>query len=188
MGRPLLFLDTERRLLERIAAGDDRALGSLYESNWKVIHSYVVRNRGTTDDARDMLQEALVVLWERVRGGRYEQTARIGTFLYATVRNMWLRRLARSARETTEAAPGDPPADDPSPLEELMESEAAMLVRNALERLGDPCRKLLVLFYWEELPMERIAAELGFANAATAKARKYQCRKALEVLLRSDMQ
>lgn len=188
MAAPVFFLDSERRLLERIAAGDDRALLSLYNANWKVIVSYVVRNSGTTDDAKDLLQEALVILWERVRSGRFEQSARVGTFMYATVRNMWLRRLARRRREAG-GTPAETQAvsDTPSPLEELMESEEASLVRDALDKLGDPCRRLLLLYYWEELPMEQIAAAMGFANADTAKSKKYQCKKSLEQILRSVM-
>jgi RNA polymerase sigma factor (sigma-70 family) len=187
MAAPLFFLDTERRLLERIAAGDDRALLSLYNANWKVIVSYVVRNSGTTDDAKDLLQEALVILWERVRSGRFEQSARLGTFLYATVRNLWLRRLARRRREAPEDTSDERPSGLLSPLDELVKSEEAGIVRDALERLGDPCRRLLMLYYWEELPMEKIAIAMGFANADTAKSKKYQCKKSLEQILRSVM-
>jgi len=57
-------------------------------------------------------------------------------------------------------------------------------VRDALDRLGEPCRTLLILFYWEEASMEEIASRLGFANAETAKSKKYQCKKALEQILR----
>jgi DNA-directed RNA polymerase specialized sigma24 family protein len=36
------------------------------------VTAFVLRNSGTQDDAEDMLQEALVILWERVRSGRFE--------------------------------------------------------------------------------------------------------------------
>ena len=184
----ILPLDREARLLERIGAGDQGALAELYRENRRPIRSFILRNSGSEDDAEDLLQEALVVVWERVRSGRFEQSARVGTFMYATVRNMWLRRLARRRREAG-GTPAETEAvsDTPSPLEALMESEAASLVRDALDRLGDPCRRLLLLYYWEELPMERIAAAMGFANADTAKSKKYQCKKSLEQILRSVM-
>lgn len=174
-------MDREARLLERIGRGDREALASLHRANWKVVYSYVLRNNGNADDADDLLQEALIVLWERVRGGRFEQRARIGTFLFATVRNLWLRRLARSRRESATPDPPEPPAPaDETPLELLIHGEETRAVAGALERLGEPCRTLLLLFYWEERSMEQIAVELGYANAATAKAKKYQCKKALE--------
>jgi DNA-directed RNA polymerase specialized sigma24 family protein len=56
-------------------------------------------------------------------------------------------------------------------------------VKLALTKLGEPCKTLLILFYWEEASMEQIASRLGFANAETAKSKKYQCKKALQLLL-----
>jgi DNA-directed RNA polymerase specialized sigma24 family protein len=66
----------------------------------------------------------------------------------------------------------------------MVETEEAAIIVRALHHLGEPCRKLLVLFYWEEYSMDEIASQLGFANAETAKSKKYQCKKALEILLR----
>jgi RNA polymerase sigma factor (sigma-70 family) len=130
-----------------------------------------------------MLQEALVILWERVRASRFTVSARLQTFVVATVKNLWYRRLARARRET----PLDPEYETPepcSPLDELVESEEGAILAAALGRIGDPCKTLLMLFYWEELTMEDIARKMGFANADTAKAKKYQCKKALEQAVR----
>jgi DNA-directed RNA polymerase specialized sigma24 family protein len=44
-----------------------------------------------------------------------------------------------------------------------------------------------LLYYWEEESMESIAALMGMANADTVKSRKYQCKKALEALIRKRL-
>jgi RNA polymerase sigma factor (sigma-70 family) len=133
-----------------------------------------------------MLQEALVILWERVRDGRFQYTARLSTFVVGTVKNLWLRRLARGRREFPSDGAVDTAADpDDSPLDALIERERTGAVRNALHRIGEPCRTILLLFYWEQASMEEIASRLGFANAETAKARKYQCKKSLQQILRT---
>jgi RNA polymerase sigma factor (sigma-70 family) len=183
-----LVLNDEVNLLERIRKGDEGALAELYRTHRSRIFSLVTRNSGDSDDADDMLQEALVVLWERVRSGRFALSAQVGTFLYATARNKWLRVLAGRKREVP-AVKGEHelPSEDPDPLSLLVETQEALIVKQALERLGEPCRQLLVLFYWEERPMEEIAARLGFANADTAKSKKYQCKRALEKLLRGAL-
>lgn len=186
MAASLLFLNTDAKILDLIRKGDDEGLVMLYNANRKPIRAYILRNNGTEDDAEDMLQEALIVLWERVRSGRFTYQARLGTFIYATVKNMWRRRLARSRRES----PADIEADtgrieDASALDIMIEHEEARHVHEALEKLGEPCRTLLILFYWEERSMEEIAEALHFANADTAKSKKYQCKKALQKLLKS---
>jgi RNA polymerase sigma factor (sigma-70 family) len=184
----LQFLDQDSRLLEEIRRGDEHALVTLYKQSCKSVTALITRNSGTARDAEEVLQEALVILWERVRQQRYRQTARLETFLYATARNLWLRRLARARREIPrEIDPEESVSEDPSPLEQLIESEETAMVGKALGKLGEPCRTLLVLFYWEEATMEEIAARLGFANAETAKSKKYQCKKALQQLLKRSL-
>lgn len=183
----LLFLNDDARILDQIRQGKEEAMVRLYETNERQVTSFVTRNNGSQDDAEDMLQEALVILWERVRTGRYEHTARISTFVFATVKNMWLRRIARSKREVASDMQNDPtPSNEKSVLDDMIETEEAAAVSIALNTLGDPCRQLLLLYYWEELSMDDIAVQMGFANADTVKSKKYQCKKALEKLLRGS--
>ena len=186
MKSSLFFLTSEAKILDLIRKGDEEALVMLHESNRRPVLDYVSRNHGTEDDAGDVLQEALVILWERVRSGRFEQKAKLSTFIYATARNLWFQRLRRLGRETPRDLDPDDHADASiSVLESLIESEEAEIVKRALMKIGEQCRKMLLLFYWEELSMEEIADHLGFANADTAKAKKYQCKKELERVLKS---
>jgi DNA-directed RNA polymerase specialized sigma24 family protein len=156
MARSDLFLTEDARLLDGIRRGDEETLVLLYRLCDGPVRRYVAANNGTQDDADDMLQEALVILWERVREGRFEYTARLSTFVVGTVRNLWLRRLARARRESPFRGTIDMAADPgDSPLDAMIDSET----------------------------MEEIASRLGFANAETAKARKYQCKKSLQQIL-----
>ncbi len=184
MSPKLFFLNDDARILDMIRRGDEHALVLLYESNRKMIAAFVARNNGTHDDYEDMLQEALIVLWERVRAGKFEYSAKLSTFLFATVRNIWLRRLARMKREVPTDLQADDSADPgASVLDTIIEEEETAAVRDAMRRIGEQCRMLLTLFYWDECPMEEIAKRMGFANADTVKSKKYQCKKALEKIL-----
>jgi RNA polymerase sigma factor (sigma-70 family) len=187
MAASLFFLSQDAKILDTIRSGSDEGLVMLYEANRKPIRAFVMRNNGNADDAEDMLQEALIVLWERVRTNRFEYKAQLSTFIYATVKNMWRRRLARMRRET----PADIEEDtgrieDASALDIMVESEEAKLVHEALDKLGEPCKTLLLLYYWEEKTMNEIAEHLKFANADTAKSKKYQCKKELQKLLKDS--
>ncbi len=188
MAASLFFLNSDAKILDLLRAGDEKGLVMLYEANRKAIRVFITRNNGSTDDAEDLLQEAVIILWERVRANRFEYTARLSTFIYATVKNLWFRRLARMRRESSaDLELRTVSTDDASSLEIMIESEEALIVHEALRALGDPCKTLLILFYWQEKTMEEIATALNFANAETAKAKKYQCKKALQKLLKDKM-
>lgn len=185
MNSRLFFLNDDARILDMIRKGDEEALVILHNSNKRMISAFIARNNGNHDDSEDMLQEALVVLWERIRSGRFEYSSKLSTFLFATVKNIWLRRLARARKEIpTDLGQDDHQDPAVSVLDMMIEEEDARAVRNALDRIGEQCRRLLLLFYWEECPMEEIAQKMGFANAETAKSKKYQCKKSLEKILK----
>jgi len=149
--------------------------------------SFIKRNSGTEADAEEVLQEAVVILWEKVRGGSFEAHSKLSTFLMGVIKNLWARRLARRKRETPLAEEFDPPAGDESVLDGLIREEQIEMMRVAMLRITELCRNILLMFYWEEKSMEEIASSLGLANAETAKSKKYQCRKSLETHLRSIM-
>ena len=177
----LFFLTSDAMILDLIRKGDEEALVRLYESNRKPIAAYITRNNGTTEDARDVLQESLVILWERIRTGKFEYKAQLSTFIYATAKNLWSQRLRQKKHlSSVEIDPEAHEDQSPSVLDTLIATEQVEMIREALGAIGEQCRKLLLLFYWEEQSMEEIAVQLGFANADTVKAKKYQCKKALE--------
>ncbi|OGU32809.1 MAG: hypothetical protein A2X67_11770 [Ignavibacteria bacterium GWA2_55_11] len=172
--------------LRLIQKGDREGLVRLYRENRRPVVSYVTKNSGTLDDAEDVLQEAVVVLWERIRENTFELQSQLSTFVYATSRNIWLRRLAQARKEQSgDIDPDSIAADNADPEEEVDGRTSA--IRAALNKLGEPCRTLLMLFYWERLSMEEIAANMGFANADTAKAKKYQCKEQLRRLAAKEI-
>ncbi|MDE3058778.1 MAG: sigma-70 family RNA polymerase sigma factor [Bacteroidota bacterium] len=183
----LSFLNTDSKIIDLIRRGDEEALVQLYQANRRSVTSFIVRNKGTEEDAKDMLQDSVIILWERIRSGRFEYRAKLSTFILGTVKNLWLRRLARQRREMpSEIDPETTSSDRTSALDDLIESEKAEQISRALKKIGQPCRQILVLFYWEELSMNEIAAKLGFANAETVKSKKYQCKKLLEQMLEKN--
>jgi RNA polymerase sigma factor (sigma-70 family) len=188
MQTPLFFLNEDSKLLDALRNGDDSVLEELFHKNRRSIASLVIRNHGTEDDAEDVLQESLIVLWERIRKGTFEYQAKLSTFIYATAKNIWFRKLAQQRREfpsTSETF--EIPSGDSTPIEEMEENERIFAVEQAMEEIGNPCRDILLLYYWEEQTMEEIAVKLGFANADTVKSKKYQCKKALEKLVKKAL-
>ena len=63
MGRGIFFLD--RDLIERIRANDREVLADLFIRYRKLVFGYVLRHGGDEHDAEDMLQEAIIVLWQK---------------------------------------------------------------------------------------------------------------------------
>ena len=59
--------DQEKALLEGLAANDKNAIETIYRENYTMIQSFIVKNNGYPDDARDIFQEAMIVLFEKAK-------------------------------------------------------------------------------------------------------------------------
>lgn len=172
---------TEQEILSRLQSGDQEALVELYRSNFAMVKSHVLKNNGVVEDAEDLLQEALVVLWQNVRKPDFELTVRISTYIMAVCKNLWLKQLSKTGRMM-----GEELIQPQMHSENPVEGRAMDLrkIHEALDQLGDTCRNLLIMFYFDGYDMDAIARQMNFNNSDTAKAKKYQCFKKLEEIVK----
>ncbi|TNE81807.1 MAG: sigma-70 family RNA polymerase sigma factor [Bacteroidetes bacterium] len=176
---------TDDELVLEIKRGNKQALLQLYRDNFSAVRNHILKNNGKEEDAEDILQDAVVVVWQKVSHPEFELTSKLSTFLFAVAKNLWLKALNKNKRM-------EPMQDqlDYKVSSEFSHVEAADLnwVVHYMDRLGDTCKQLLQMFYFEERNMQEIAQSLNFANADTAKAKKYQCFKRLESMVKERFQ
>src|SRR5688572_1200580 len=83
----------QKNLLDNLEKGDNAAIELLYKSCFPAVDFYVRKNKGTAEDARDIFQEAVVILLNKIRLPGFELTASLKTYLYAISKNLWLKQL-----------------------------------------------------------------------------------------------
>jgi DNA-directed RNA polymerase specialized sigma24 family protein len=72
---------TEQALLKGLAANDRKCIETIYRSHYSMVQTLVINNSGTSDDARDIFQEAIIVLYEKAKSGSFELHAQLKTYL-----------------------------------------------------------------------------------------------------------
>jgi len=180
-------LFSERQILERIKANDRGVLSELYNKYQRLIFSHVIRNGGSEKDAEDILQEAVITLWQKVTMGNFELNVKISTYLLAIVKNKWLAQLRKMKKNKIQNLEESLVDENPTSLDILVDNEKIQIVRDALNLIAPICKRLLLLFYFEGRSMTDIANILEFANADVAKAKKYQCKNSLEEVLKNRL-
>jgi len=167
---------TEQKLLEGLALNDRKAIETIYKQHYNMVQSLVLNNSGYPDDARDIFQEAMIVLYEKVRSGSFELNCQLKTYLYSVCRRLWLKRLNQMQRISPEVES----LGETVPVEEELEkheerNQDFLVMEQALNNLGEPCRSLLKAYYLEKKNMVEIAGDFGYTNADNAKNQKYKC-------------
>ena len=181
----------EQLLLKGLAQNDKKAVEAIYKENYNLVQALVVSNSGNVDDAKDIFQEAMIVLYEKARSGDFELNCQIKTFVYSVSRRLWLKRLMHQNRFTlAEDGLETVPVEDE--LEEHEKRNADFsLMEKAMSGLGEPCKSLLEAYYMQKKSMQEIAADFGYTNPENAKNQKYKCLVRLKKLFfsqyKSDM-
>jgi RNA polymerase sigma factor (sigma-70 family) len=131
------------------------------------------------DDAVEVYQDSFVALYENVRSGRLATlSVSLKTYLFRIAQNKMLNRR-RGAAGKSDPLP-DNLAEESGDWQQKQE-----ITYDLVQRMEEPCNKVLTLYYWERLSMDAIAGEMNYANAQVAKNRKSVCmRKLKDVLTR----
>lgn len=168
--------NSEQLLLQGLARNDKKAVETIYKDNYSMIQSLIINNNGTADDARDVFQEAMIVLYEKARSGSFELHCQIKTYVYSVCRRLWLKKLQQSRRFVGEMSNTEPvvPVEEDIEDHEKRDQEFEMMEK-AILGLGEPCKSLLEAFYIQKKNMQEIAGSFGYTNAENAKTQKYKC-------------
>ena len=166
----------ELALLKGLAANERKAIETIYRVHYSMIQTLVINNNGTSDDARDIFQEAIIVLYEKAKSGSFELHAQLKTYIYAVCRRLWLKKLAHNARFSGDLANAPETIATDEDLEMYdQRTEDFEMMEQALQHLGEPCKELLESYYIRKKNMSEIAKEFGYTNADNAKNQKYKC-------------
>jgi RNA polymerase sigma factor (sigma-70 family) len=170
-------------LLEGLAKNDRQAIETIYKQHYMMVQSLVINNNGTADDARDIFQEAMIVLYEKSRSGNFELTSQLKTYLYSICRRLWLKRLQQQQKFVPEISN----LEETIPVEEELEihdqrNGELQMMEKAMLSLGEPCKSLLEAYYLQKKNMTEIAGNFGYTNSDNAKNQKYKCLMRLKKL------
>lgn len=177
----------ELGLLAGLAQSDRTAVEVIYGRHYAMIQSLIINNNGSSDDARDIFQEAMIILYEKAKSPDFVLNCQLKTYLYSVCRRLWLKRLNQTQRYVPEMNG----VEDLVAVEEEVEDQEKrnqefQLMERALLSLGEPCKSLLEAFYVQKKNMGDIAASFGYTNAENAKNQKYKCLMRLRKLFFSE--
>jgi RNA polymerase sigma factor (sigma-70 family) len=171
---------SEEEYIQGILLNDSIVLKALYKSCYPPILNFVLKNKGEEQEAKDVYQEAFIILYEKVREGM-RLSCQIKTYLYSVSRRQWLKKLYEKNRIGGRI----------HEMDEYINVEEDMVRAEDLENdymnmhfsiglLGEPCKTLITDYYVKQLSMEEIAEKFGYTNANNAKNQKYKCLQRLK--------
>lgn len=179
------FPDSE--LVDNLRSGQkmDETIKAIYRDHFESLSWYVMNNSGSRQDAEDIFQEVIVAFIDLVQKDKFRGESTVKTFLFSLNRFTWLNELKRrgraSAREEKYERGQERVEADTS--EVIADREGKAEVIRLVGELGETCRKILLLFYYENLSMKEILETMHYENEQVVRNKKYKCLKQLEQMV-----
>ncbi len=179
--------------IQAFKAQDDRVIQQLYHQ-YKPKFENWLKGRfgiGRVEDGNEIYQRSFTILYFNVKRGKLDNLdVQTETYLYG-VGKMVMKEWWREKSGTVETTASETFLEEPDLFKTALDEgeidhDLQQRLATALNALGEPCKTILKLFYWERNSMEAIARKTGYKNELGAKKKKYLCLTKLKELMQDE--
>lgn len=177
-------------ILNGILRNDTIILQHIYKNFYSKINFFIKKNSGDDDDANDIFQEAIIIIYRKLKANELVLDCTFETYLYSVCRFLWLKQLEKRKIEKEKIMDNHEYNDDiyDDGLERVVDmNERYSLYQKHFANLGKDCQKILQL-YFDKVPLKNIAQIMGFKGEKYAKKRKFKCKEYLIKSIKQDME
>ncbi len=176
----------KKNYIDGLLKHDRKVIAAIYQNYAPSIQQLVLNKGGTVADARDVFQDALMILYQKAKDPNFKLTSQFNTFLYSTARFIWDRKRKKMVNNTVTIPEGNRYISEEDIEQALINRERNKFFEDCFSKLGVFCQQILQLFYHQK-SMAEITEQMKLKNEHTARNRKYRCQKNLEAVIKKDV-
>lgn len=174
-------MHTDQRYIEALRHNDPRGIREIYQQHSAQTLRWVLSRGGSSDDAADIFQEALVALFEKAQSPDFVLTCPLGALLHVICSRKWIDRTRASVRDAGVRKAEEFRYESEVEGDVLVEAEEVLAeqdrntrMRAAFHQLSELCQQLLSLLSNGTKPAEA-AQQLQMNSVDTLYRRKNAC-------------
>jgi DNA-directed RNA polymerase specialized sigma24 family protein len=156
--------------LEDVAAERKVLFMQLYQQAFPLVAKYVHTMGGSFEEARDVFQDALVIYYEKLATSGVTLKYSERSYILGIAKHCWSKKNKGNNRYTSL-----PDSLQGIAMEETAGASSAEKLLELLHTSGQKCMELLRAFYYDKLPMHKLASLFGFSSERSATVQKYKC-------------
>ena len=184
---------TSDNILKGILNNDSSVIQYIYDKYYRAIKSFVTKHGGSKDDAWDIFQDGIVIVYEQVKNRKLKLENTFMTYFFSICKYQWLKTLRDRNRKYYESIEGNREAEhllvneDAAKLDETIEKEKRIRLYNEnYQKLSESCQKVLKLVS-RDYSIKEIAKLLGYKSEGFAYKKRRECKERLIQLINENI-
>jgi len=166
---------SDNTLLDNLKNEDNASFEVLYKFYFPSVLTHIIQNFGSTEDAEDIFQEAIIVLLQKIRHTDFVLTSSLKTYIFAIARNLWLKRLRDNKLITVNNFDKYQQESEQFTFELKPEPTKEEKVTSWLTKITENCQRILKAIFFYKEPMGSLMQKMGWKNKHTAANQQYKC-------------
>lgn len=179
-------MNNTAEIVNRIKLGDEKTIHSIYNEFKPEFMLFARRYELDETSLLDIYQDAIIALCENAKKGTIDElTSSLKTYFFAIGKYMVFAKLKEQRKNV--------PYEDINNVDfewnEYSEEKNNLYVRQLQEsfsQMGEQCRRILELFYYEEKNLDQITKLMNYDNKDVAKSQKSRCIKTLKEIIKKN--
>ena len=166
----------DQQLINKIKRGDEESIVAVYQTHREGFIQWASATYQIDEDhTADAFQDAVICFHNNIMKGKLETlNSSIKTYLYAIGKNIVRKKLKKEAvLEGEESMVLENLYAEP--IDTFIHNDRQRFVASLMDKIGDPCKTILKLFYFKRYSMKDIAETLNYKNENVAKTQKLRC-------------
>lgn len=143
------------------------------------VFAFVLKRKGSKEDAEDIFQDGVRFLIMQVRANKYAASGELGAYLFGICKNLWFKRFKKISRqEGLEGVDADRYVAESDPELHMLEKDRAEKIKQFMSVLSPACKRVLEL--WQlGYSMKEIAQDMEYKTEGVVRKKKHLCMKKL---------
>ncbi len=180
---------SDEQILKGILRHDNLVLSYIYKQYYYKVNAFIRKNSGSDDDVSDIFQEAIIVIYRKLKeNDLLFENRSFETYLFSVCRLLWLKSLRniRAEKEKiNESLPFTEEVYDDDLNNVIEKNERYLLYQKHFRNISTDCQKILQMFF-DKVPIREITRVMGFKSEKYVKSRKFKCKELLIERIKQD--
>jgi len=159
---------TDNEIIECLRNRQSYVVHWLSDRYMPMIRLMVYQKGGSTEDARDIFQDGLIIMLEKLDDKKFNLTCKFKTFLYCVCEHLWKTILEKRQSAANYLNRRSEPESEKDFTDMIDYQMYEQIIQDVFKTL-DPISKKILTLYWQEKSLQEIADQLGYTYGYVRK-------------------